>query len=65
LRIFDGIRVSRKRILRLMRQHTCSRPTVRAFAARYNAEWLIEKNGCRSPLDRRADWIAATVRRAA
>jgi transposase InsO family protein len=29
------------------------REAVRAFAQRYNAEWLIEKNGFRSPLDAR------------
>ena len=41
------------------------RDAVRAFAARYNAEWLIEKNGHRSPLDARAAWLDTTVRRAA
>jgi transposase InsO family protein len=41
------------------------RDTVRAFAARYNAEWLIEKNSHRSPLDMRAAWLDQTVRRAA
>jgi putative transposase len=30
------------------------RDAVRAFVARYNAEWLIEKNGQRSPLDMRS-----------
>ncbi len=41
------------------------RDAVRAFAARYNAEWLIEKNGHRSPADTRAAWQAETFRRAA
>ena len=41
------------------------RDAVRDFAARYNAEWLIEKNGHRSPLDMRADWQEHTLSRAA
>ena len=41
------------------------RDAVRAFVARYNAEWLIEKNGHRSPLDRRDAWLDQTFRRAA
>jgi putative transposase len=41
------------------------RDAVRAFAARYNAEWLIEKNGHRSPLDARTAWLEQTSRRAA
>ena len=41
------------------------RDAVRAFAARYNAEWLIEKNGHRSPLDMRAAWDEQVFRRAA
>jgi hypothetical protein len=41
------------------------RDAVRAFVVRYNAEWLIEKNGHRSPLDARAAWIEQTFRRAA
>jgi transposase InsO family protein len=41
------------------------RDAVRAFVARYNAEWLIEKNGHRSPADRRAAWQEETFRRAA
>jgi transposase InsO family protein len=41
------------------------RDTVRAFAARYNAEWLIEKNGYRSPLDARAARLDTALRRAA
>ena len=41
------------------------RDAVRAFAARYNAEWLIEKNGHRSPLGMRAAWLEQTFRRAA
>lgn len=31
-------------------------------AARYNAEWLIEKNGLRSPSDTRAAWHHAVMR---
>jgi transposase InsO family protein len=41
------------------------RDAVRAFAARYNAEWLIGKNGYRSPLDARAARLDTTFRRAA
>lgn len=41
------------------------RDAVRAFATRYNAEWLIEKNGHRSPLDARAAWLEQTFSRAA
>ena len=41
------------------------RDAVRDFAARCNAEWLIGKNGCRSPLDARAAWLDTNLRRAA
>ncbi|WP_206035612.1 integrase core domain-containing protein [Roseomonas sp. HF4] len=41
------------------------RNAVREFVARYNAEWLIEKNGFRSPLDARAARLDANLRRAA
>jgi putative transposase len=41
------------------------RNAVRAFVARYNAEWLIEKNGHRSPNAMRAAWHEQTFRRAA
>lgn len=41
------------------------RAAVRAFVARYNAEWLVEKNGHRSPADMRPDWQDETLRRAA
>jgi putative transposase len=41
------------------------RQAVRAFVARYNAEWLIEKNGHRSPAQMRAAWQEGTFRRAA
>ncbi len=37
---------------------------VRAFVARYNAEWLVEKTGYRSPAQMRA-WQEETFRRAA
>ena len=41
------------------------RDAVRSFVARYNAAWLIEKNGHRSPLEIRAAWNKLTARRAA
>ena len=41
------------------------RDAVRAFVARYNAEWLVEKNGCRSPAQIRSAWHEETFRRAA
>jgi putative transposase len=41
------------------------RDAVRTFVARYNAEWLIEKNGHRSPDATRAAWYEQTLRRAA
>jgi transposase InsO family protein len=41
------------------------RDAVRAFVARYNAEWLIEKNGHRSPADMRTAWQEETFSRAA
>jgi hypothetical protein len=41
------------------------RDAVRDFAARYNAEWLIEKNGYISPLDARAARLDTTFRQAA
>ncbi len=41
------------------------RDAVRGFVARYNAEWLIEKNGFRSPADARAVWNQATMKVAA
>ena len=37
------------------------REAVRNFVARYNAEWLIEKNGLRSPSDARAAWNQAVM----
>ena len=40
------------------------RDAVRAFVARYNATWLIEKNGHRSPADMRVAWQQETFRRA-
>jgi putative transposase len=42
-----------------------ARDAVRASVARHNAEWLIEKNGHRSPADMRAVWQQETFRRAA
>jgi transposase InsO family protein len=41
------------------------REAVRDFAARYNAEWLVEKNGYLSPLDARAAHLDTNLRRAA
>jgi len=41
------------------------RDAVRAFVTPYNAEWLVEKNGYRSPARMRADWQGETFRRAA
>lgn len=41
------------------------RDAVREFVARYNAEWLIEKNGYLSPIDARAAWLDASLRSAA
>jgi hypothetical protein len=41
------------------------RDAVRAFATRYNTEWLIEKNGYRSPHAARAAWDQEAFRRAA
>src|SRR6476469_1641409 len=41
------------------------RDAVRAFVTRYNAEWLIEKNGYRSPAQMRVAWQEETFKRAA
>jgi hypothetical protein len=41
------------------------RKTIRAFAARTNAKWLIEKNGYRSPPDARAAPLDTDLSRAA
>jgi transposase InsO family protein len=41
------------------------RKAVREFVARYNAEWLIEKNGYLSPLDARAARLDTNLRPAA
>ena len=41
------------------------RDAVRSFVARYRAEWLIDKNGFRSPADARAIWNQATIQAAA
>ncbi len=41
------------------------RNAVRVFVARYNAEWLIKKNGHRSPADMRTAWHGQTFRQAA
>ena len=41
------------------------RDAVRTFVARYNAEWLIEKNGHASPNHARATWNQAMLSAAA
>ena len=41
------------------------RDAVRAFVARYNAEWLIGKNGYLSPNAARAAWNQEAFRRTA
>lgn len=41
------------------------RDAVRAFARRYNTEWLVEKNGHASPAAARERWINATLELAA
>lgn len=41
------------------------RDAVRSFAARYNTQWLIEKNAYRSPYDARAAWNKAAFSQAA
>ena len=35
------------------------RVAVRAFVARYNEHWLLEKNAYRSPAQTRREWFAA------
>ena len=42
-----------------------ARAAVRNFVARYNAAWLIEKNGFQSPSDARAAWNQALLKQAA
>jgi putative transposase len=41
------------------------RDAMRAFVSRYNAEWLVEKNGYRSPAQMRTAWQEETFKRAA
>jgi putative transposase len=41
------------------------RTAVRDFIARYNAAWLLEKNGFQSPSDARAAWNNAGMKQAA
>ncbi len=41
------------------------RDAVRNFVARYNAAWLIETNGLRSPTDARTAWHQAVMQAAA
>jgi hypothetical protein len=39
------------------------REAVREFVARYNAEWMVEKDGFRSPLDAHAAHLDTNLRR--
>ena len=41
------------------------RAAARLFFERYNTEWLIEKNGLRSPRHTRVAWEQATIKQAA
>ena len=41
------------------------RDAVRDFVDGYNAGWLIEKNGLRSPSDTRTAWYQSVMRAAA
>jgi putative transposase len=41
------------------------RHAVQTFVTRYNADWLIEKNGLRSPNDARIAWDSAAMKAAA
>jgi putative transposase len=41
------------------------RQAIRNFTARYNAEWLFEKNRYLSPNDARAKWLDANLPRTA
>ena len=41
------------------------RAAVAKFVRRYNAQWLVEKNGYRSPVQARAAWTAARLPAAA
>jgi putative transposase len=50
---------------RIFQTSDAVRDAVRAFVARYNAEWLIEKTGHRSPAHMRAVWQEQTFGRAA
>jgi hypothetical protein len=51
-----GFRTLKEQIVhgRIFQTIEQERDAVRAFATRYNAEWLIVKNGHRSPNDRHA-----------
>ncbi len=46
---------------RIFRTAAEVRAAVAAFITRYNAEWRVEKNGFRSPLQTRAAWTEAAV----
>ena len=69
LRVQRGIRVSRPRVQVLMRQikfwgihpsYACvAEPEGNGVVERYNAEWLVEKNGFLSPNQAREQWNAA------
>jgi transposase InsO family protein len=44
---------------RIFRNAEEVRGAVRAFVARYNEHWLLEKNAYRSPAQTRREWFAA------
>jgi hypothetical protein len=44
---------------RIFRNAEEVRAAVRAFVARYNEHWLLEKNAYRSPAQTRREWFAA------
>ena len=44
---------------RIFRNAEEVRAAVRAFVARYNEHWLLEKNADRSPAQTRREWFAA------
>jgi putative transposase len=50
---------------RIFRNAEEVRAAVRAFVARYNEHWLLEKNAYRSPAQTRREWFAALAPRRA
>ena len=63
----NGLRRLKEQIVhgRIYQSIDDMRHAVRTFVARYNAEWLIEKNGLRSPNDARTAWDRAAMKAAA